>query len=60
MNKLNISQIMKLAEKLEHTEWISTLIKLNNNNQIEQLLKLIDQTSLLPDVLQTTKNQHTR
>ncbi|MBR3510437.1 MAG: hypothetical protein IKN73_00010 [Alphaproteobacteria bacterium] len=60
MNKLNISQIMKLAEKLEHTEWISTLIKLNNNNQIEQLLKLIDQTSLLLDVVQTTKNQHTR
>jgi len=60
MNKLNISQIMKLAEQLEHTEWISTLIKLNNDGQVEQFLKLINQTSLLETIPQITKDYRTR
>ena len=60
MNKLNIYQIMKLAEQLEHTEWISVLIKLNRDDQVEQLLKMIDKTSLLETISQNIKNQRTR
>ena len=60
MNKLNISQIMKLAEQLEHTEWISVLIKLNRDDQVEQLLKMIDQTKLLETISQNAKDQRTR
>lgn len=60
MNKLNISQIMKLAEQLEHTEWISVLIKLNKDDQVEQLLQMIDQTKLLATISQNAKDQRTR
>ena len=60
MNKLNILQIMDLASKVEKTEWISVLINLNNSGQIEQFLKMINQSELLQKTLSNPKLQNTR
>jgi hypothetical protein len=60
MNKINLLQIMNLANKLEHTEWISILLRLNNDGHIEQFLNMINQSKLLNEVLQETKKTNLR
>lgn len=55
MNKLNISQIMDLASQLEKTEWITTLISLNNRGQMEQFLKMINMSNLLQETTQNSR-----
>ena len=55
MKKLNITQIMNLADKLNKTEWITILIDLNNNGQIDKFFQTIKQTDILNSVMQNTK-----
>lgn len=55
MKKLNITQIMNLADKLNKTEWITILIDLNNNGQIDKFFQTIKQTDILNSVIQNTK-----
>lgn len=59
-DKLKISQIMNLANKIEHVEWISTLINMNNNGQIEKFLKMINKSDWLNTVLQNDNKQNKR
>ncbi len=59
-DKLKISQIMNLANKIEHVEWISTLISMNNNGQIEKFLKMINKSDWLNTVLQNDNKQNKR
>ena len=54
MKKLNITQIMNLADKLNKTEWITILIDLNNNGQIDKFFQTIKQTDILNSVIQNT------
>ncbi len=54
MKKLTISQIMNLADKLNKTEWITILIDLNNNGQIDKFFQTIKQTDILNSVIQNT------
>ncbi len=60
MQKLDVSQVMKLSDKLEHEVWIVTLIQLNNHDKLEEFLKLINKTNLLDEVLQNTKKSRIR
>ena len=60
MNKLSIMQIMKLAEKLDQIEWISTLIKLNNEGKLEEILEIMDKKDLIQEVLKSEKKSRNR
>lgn len=60
MEKLTISQIMKLADGMKNFNWIITLIDLNNRGQIEPFFKEINQTNLLHEALINTDKIHTR
>lgn len=55
MNKLELSQIMRLAEHLNKTEWISILISLNNKGEIESFFNMINKPDLLKKNLQDAK-----
>ena len=60
MEKLNLTQIVKLAEKLEKTEWISTLLNLNNNDKIPELLKMLRKPDLVSQILNEEKESKIR
>ena len=60
MKKLEIIQIMNLAEKLNQLEWINVLIGLNNTGKTEEFFQMINQKDLLTEILQDTKKQHSR
>jgi hypothetical protein len=60
MQKLELIQIMNLADKLNHTEWITILMRLNNNGQLEEFFETIQQQYMLKSVLQSKKKSHTR
>ncbi len=60
MEKLNLTQIVKLAEKLEKTEWISTLLNLNNNDKIPELLNMLRKPDLVSQILNEEKESKIR
>ncbi len=60
MQKLELTQIMNLADKLDHAEWVGILLKLNNTNQLEHFFELIQNQHLLQSVLQDNKKPNTR
>ena len=60
MKKLELVQIMQLAEKLEHSEWITVLLKLNNDGQLEKFLEMINGENLLQEVLGKTNKSRNR
>ena len=60
MNKLTLSQIMTLSEKLEHNTWIIPLMQLNDAGKIELFFEMIGKTELLKTTLKKTNNQHTK
>ena len=60
MEKLNLTQIVKLAEKLEKTEWISTLLNLNNNDKIPELLNMLHKPNLVSQILNEEKKSKIR
>ena len=60
MEKLNLPQIMKLAEKLEKTEWISTLLNLNNSGKIPELLNMLHKPDLVSQILNEEKKSKIR
>ena len=60
MQKLELIQIMNLADKLNHLEWITILMRFNNNGQLEHFFETIQQQDMLKSVLQSKKKSHTR
>ena len=60
MEKLNITQIMKLAEKLEKIEWIGILLNLNNNGKIPELLNMLHKPDLVSQILNEAKKSKIR
>ena len=60
MEKLNITQIMKLAEKLEKIEWIGILLNLNNNDKIPELLNMLHKPDLVSQILNKEKKSKIR
>ena len=60
MQKLELIQIMNLADKLSNAEWIGILLKLNNTNKLESLFELIQNQQMLQSVLQDKKKPSTR
>ena len=60
MKKLNLVQIMTLADKLKDTEWITVLISLNNSNQIDFFFDLIKRSDALNEILKETKKCNVR
>lgn len=60
MQKLEISQIMALSDKLEKNVWILTLIDLNNKGQLEHFFELIGRKDLLQNLLKEINGQKTR
>ncbi len=60
MQKLELIQIMNLADKLNHLEWITILMRFNNNGQLGQFFETIQQQDMLKSVLQSKKKSHTR
>lgn len=60
MKKLEIIQIMNLADKLSQTEWVVVLIGLNNNNQLPEFFEMIKQTDMLNSVLQSFQKHSER
>ena len=60
MKKLELIQIMNLADKLSQTEWIGILIGLNNTGELEDFFKKINQTNMLNDVIQSSKKHSGR
>ena len=60
MQKLELIQIMDLADKLNQTEWITILMRFNNNGQLGQFFETIQQQDMLKSVLQSKKKLHTR
>ena len=60
MKKLELVQIMNLADKLSQTEWIGILIGLNNTGELEDFFKKIKHTDMLNDILQNSKRHIVR
>ena len=60
MEKLNLTQIMKLAEKLEKIEWIGILLNLNNNDKIPELLNMLHKPDLVSQILNEEKKSKIR
>ena len=60
MKKLELIQIMNLADKLNQAEWIGILIGLNNTGELEDFFKKINQTNMLNDVIQSSKKHSGR
>ena len=60
MEKLNLTQIMKLAEKLEKIEWIGILLDLNNNGKISELLNMLHKPDLVSQILNEEKKSKIR
>ena len=60
MKKLELIQIMNLADKLNQAEWIGILIGLNNTGELEDVFKKINQTNMLNDVIQSSKKHSGR
>ena len=57
MKKLELIQIMNLADKLNQAEWIGILMNLNNAGELEDFFKKINQTDMLNSILQSSKKQ---
>ena len=58
MKKLELVQIMNLADKLNQVEWIGILIGLNNTGELEDFFKKIKQMDMLNSVVLQDKKQH--
>ena len=60
MKKLDISQIVAVADKLSNVEWLSVLIHLNNTDQVQKFFEMIRQTRLLEKALHESKKTNIR
>ena len=56
MKKIDLIQIMEIADYLNKAEWVSVLIALNRNGQIHNFLNMINKPDLL-NLISSENNQ---
>ncbi|MBR5904267.1 MAG: hypothetical protein IKZ49_01900 [Alphaproteobacteria bacterium] len=60
MEKLEISEIIKISDYLSKDEWIVPLLNMNKNGKLKYFLELIGRTDILDKIIEDRNNKKTR